>query len=316
MESGVEQSLEGHQGGIFCLAQGGAYLFSGGEDMCIYTWQYAETGFAPLIKLEGPQSAVQRMTTVEGSEGAAGVLVSAHRGGTIHMWDLTSGAPTSVINTGHTNALCAIWLEESYLFTGALDGHVKVWDGAGGQLWDQEITNQQNMPSGVAAMLVVPEGESSVLVTACDDKALKLWVLPTFNKRGIIGARVRHSDVVRCMWSAIRSSQAAWTATSWCGSLWPSLGHDSTAWRNVRYDPTTPVSAARAGVCAASGRRAPAHVRRRGGWEQEEQLGAGGAAGSSRRSRRSRRRGDGEIFGARWMDDSGSARRLSRSDRE
>lgn len=199
MESGVEQSLEGHQGGIFCLAQGGAYLFSGGEDMCIYTWQYAETGFAPLIKLEGPQSAVQRMTTVEGSEGAAGVLVSAHRGGTIHMWDLTSGAPTSVINTGHTNALCAIWLEESYLFTGALDGHVKVWDGAGGQLWDQEITNQQNMPSGVAAMLVVPEGESSVLVTACDDKALKLWVLPTFNKRGIIGARVGHSDVVRCM---------------------------------------------------------------------------------------------------------------------
>ena len=39
MESGVEQSLEGHQGGIYCLAQGGAYLFSGGEDMCIYTWQ-------------------------------------------------------------------------------------------------------------------------------------------------------------------------------------------------------------------------------------------------------------------------------------
>ena len=74
MESGVEQSLEGHQGGIFCLAQGGAYLFSGGEDMCIYTWQYAETGFAPLIKLEGPQSAVQRMTTVEGSEGAAGIF--------------------------------------------------------------------------------------------------------------------------------------------------------------------------------------------------------------------------------------------------
>ena len=52
MESGVEQSLEGHQGGIFCLAQGGAYLFSGGEDMCIYTWQYAETGFAPRAEVQ------------------------------------------------------------------------------------------------------------------------------------------------------------------------------------------------------------------------------------------------------------------------
>jgi len=199
MESGIEQALEGHQGGIFCLAQGGAYLFSGGEDMCIYTWQYAESGFAPLIKLDGPTSPVQCMTTVEGLEGSGGVLISAHRGGTLHMWDLSSGAQTNVINTGHTNALCAVWLEESYLFTAALDGHVKVWDGSGGQLWDQVITNQQNEPSGVAALLVVPEGESNVLVTACDDKALKLWVLPTFIKRGIIGARVGHSDVVRCM---------------------------------------------------------------------------------------------------------------------
>ena len=29
--------------------------------------------------------------------------------------------------------------------------------------------------------------------------ALKLWVLPTFAKRGIIGAKLGHSDVVRCM---------------------------------------------------------------------------------------------------------------------
>ena len=82
----------------------------------------------------------------------------------------SANPPPSAINTGHTNALCAIWLEESYLFTAALDGHVKVWDGNGGQLWDHIITNQQNEPSGVAALLVVPEGESNVMVTACDDK--------------------------------------------------------------------------------------------------------------------------------------------------
>ena len=67
----------------------------------------------------------------------------------------------------------------------------------------QIVTNQNNMPSGVAAMIVVPEvtgqGENSVLVTACDDKALKLWMMPTFDKRGILASRAGHSDVARCL---------------------------------------------------------------------------------------------------------------------
>ena len=52
MESGVEQALDGHQGGIFCLAQGGQYLFSGGEDFAIYTWQVQLTRvgvWSPLL---------------------------------------------------------------------------------------------------------------------------------------------------------------------------------------------------------------------------------------------------------------------------
>lgn len=67
----------------------------------------------------------------------------------------------------------------------------------------QLVTNQSNAPSGVTSMIVVPEvtsqGETSVLVTACDDKALKLWMMPTFDKRGILASRVGHSDVCRCM---------------------------------------------------------------------------------------------------------------------
>lgn len=39
MDNGFEQTLEGHQGSIFTLAQGGAYLFSGGDDMGVKTWQ-------------------------------------------------------------------------------------------------------------------------------------------------------------------------------------------------------------------------------------------------------------------------------------
>ena len=53
------------------------------------------------------------------------------------------------------------------------------------------------MQVGPAYLLHV--GGETRVVTACDDKALKMWVLPTFDKRGIIGARVGHSDVVRCL---------------------------------------------------------------------------------------------------------------------
>ena len=38
-----------------------------------------------------------------------------------------------------------------------------------------------------------------VLVTACNDCALKLWRMPGFEKRGILAARVGHSDIVRCL---------------------------------------------------------------------------------------------------------------------
>ena len=55
----------------------------------------------------------------------------------------------------------------------------------------------------MTAIAVVPEvtasGETAVMVTACDDKALKLWCMPTFDKRGIMAARAGHQDVVRCL---------------------------------------------------------------------------------------------------------------------
>ncbi len=33
VDTSFEQTLQGHAGTIFCLEQGGSYLFSGGEDM-------------------------------------------------------------------------------------------------------------------------------------------------------------------------------------------------------------------------------------------------------------------------------------------
>uniref|UniRef100_A0A7S3T905 Uncharacterized protein n=1 Tax=Emiliania huxleyi TaxID=2903 RepID=A0A7S3T905_EMIHU len=201
MGNGFEQTLEGHQGSIWCLAQGGAYLFSAGDDMGVKTWQFAESpaGFAPVVELKGHQAPIQVMKT------AANILLSADRNGAVCLWDLASGSLTLQIATEHTNLLMAMWVEESHLFTAALDGHVKVWSPTGELLHDHTVTNQHGHPSGVTAMAVVSEptagGEEGdqVLLTACDDQAIKMWRMPTFDKRGILATRIGHSDVVRCL---------------------------------------------------------------------------------------------------------------------
>ena len=64
---------------------------------------------------------------------------------------------------------------------------------------------RHNQPSGITALLLTNEAGKDgsagepVLVTACNDCALKLWRMPGFEKRGILAARVGHSDIVRCL---------------------------------------------------------------------------------------------------------------------
>ncbi|KAL1495631.1 hypothetical protein AB1Y20_016498 [Prymnesium parvum] len=193
MDNGFEQTLEGHQD-IFTLAQGGVYLFSGGDDMGVKTWQYANDKFEPLINLTGHTAPIQDMKVV------GNALISADRTGNVIFWDLATGQQTNALQTGHTNNLLALWVEDTCLFTSALDGVVKVWDAAGTLLFEQSVTNQSHQPSGITAMLVTSDAaENSVLVTACSDKALKMWLMPTFDKRGILNTRVGHSDCVRCL---------------------------------------------------------------------------------------------------------------------
>jgi len=192
--NGFEQTLEGHQGSIFCMAQGGAYLFSGGDDMGIKTWQFSNEKFEPLINLAGHTAPIQDMKV------AGNMLISGDRQGTVNFWDLSTGQQTQTIATGHTNNMLCLWLEDQFLFTAGLDGLVKVWDSAGAQQFEQGVTNQHNQPSGITAMLVMSDGpDSSVMITACSDKAIKMWAMPSFDKRGILASRAGHADTARCL---------------------------------------------------------------------------------------------------------------------
>jgi len=207
MGGSFEQTLEGHTGGIYCLAQGGAapsgapFIFSGGDDCGVKTWQFGESQtFEPVIELTGHASVIQAMKV------AGNTLLSAERNGLVIMWDLSSGQKSGEMPTAHGAPLMALWIEDTFLFTAALDGKVKVWDSNLAMVHEHQVTNRNNQPSGVTSIVMVSEGSAEaggaaemVLVTACDDVALKLWRMPGFDKRGILASREGHQDVVRCM---------------------------------------------------------------------------------------------------------------------
>jgi len=200
MQNGFEQTLEGHQGSIYCLAQGGGHLFSGGDDRGVKTWDFKEDHFEGIANLEGHQGEVQAMKIAWGN------LLSADRTGLLCMWDLSSGANLGTINSGHSAPLMCIWFEETFLFTAGLDGHVKVWDSQGQMIHDQMVADRDGAPSGVTDLVVVSEPMSdpnaqpeAVLITACQDKALKMWKMPGFERRGILTPKHGHQDVVRCL---------------------------------------------------------------------------------------------------------------------
>jgi len=207
MESGATQSLDGHFGSIYCLRQGGQYLFSGGEDMGPKLWTFQESTWVPLVELQKHSAQIQAMEVASAAE----TLVTADRGGVLNCYGYgetnASPAPLFTINTAHTAALMSLNIvnegDAIFLVTAGLDGHVKVWSQEGELKYDQAVTNQNNQPSGVTSLAMVPEntpqGEQTVMVTACDDKALKLWAMPAFDRRGILASRVGHMDVVRCL---------------------------------------------------------------------------------------------------------------------
>lgn len=76
---------------------------------------------------------------------------------------------------------------------------MQVWDAQGTLLFDHVCRTLDRRESGVTAIAIVPDHADCVMVAACQDKAIKLWTMPTFAKRGIMGQKAGHTDVVRCI---------------------------------------------------------------------------------------------------------------------
>ena len=125
MADGREQTLEGHTGAVFCVAQGGPHLFSAGEDAGVKTWKFGQSGqLEPVVELQGHRAPIQALSVAADSSCRPIATARSRRG----IWTL-AGAMT--LKTDHLSMVMAMWVEESWgapcIFTAALDGHCKVW---------------------------------------------------------------------------------------------------------------------------------------------------------------------------------------------
>ncbi|CEP11845.1 hypothetical protein [Parasitella parasitica] len=139
-------------------------------------------------------------------EASQNYLVSAHKSGVLHEWNILSGECIQSIKTGHTKDITQLHVVDSkaphrklgvtWVFTASKDGTVKCWErrlittkyatddndhhhhGDDLTKWTPVYTIKLNSPvTSIATEL--PVGGMGVLVTGCSDGTVKVWNFDT-----------------------------------------------------------------------------------------------------------------------------------------
>jgi hypothetical protein len=113
----------------------------------------------------------------ENNDGETSYLVSAHRTGLLHEWDVVSGDCRQTMHTGR--AIILMHIVNRWMFVTSKDGSVQCWEYASRQNgWSLTYTIQLNsMVTSIATK--VPVVGTNVLVTGCKDGTVKVWHLET-----------------------------------------------------------------------------------------------------------------------------------------
>jgi WD40 repeat protein len=149
---------------------------------------------------------------IKGSDNALAAqnyVVSVHRSGVLHEWDILSGECINTVKTGHTNQITQLLVVDAkaphrkfgvtWVFTASKDGSVKCWehrlvtkqtnadddddddDWSGPSVsthWQLLYTiKQKSAVTSIATEL--PVGGMGILVTGCSDGSVKVWNFET-----------------------------------------------------------------------------------------------------------------------------------------
>jgi WD40 repeat protein/phage terminase Nu1 subunit (DNA packaging protein) len=151
--------------------------------------------------------AAARIKGSDNTSAAQNYIVSAHRSGVLHEWDILSGECINTVKTGHTNQITQLHVVDAkaphrkfgvtWVFTASKDGTVKCWerhlltkqddddndhdDWSGPSVstrWQLLYAiKQKSVVTSIATEL--PVGGMGVLVTGCSDGSVKVWNFET-----------------------------------------------------------------------------------------------------------------------------------------
>ncbi|KAI9487213.1 MAG: hypothetical protein EXX96DRAFT_497661 [Benjaminiella poitrasii] len=142
-------------------------------------------------------------------EDSQNFIISAHKSGMIHEWDILSGECIQTLRTGHTKDITQLHVVESkaphrkfgvtWVFTASRDGTVKCWERClvtkhASELEDDNDRQQQEQQQRTRWQLAytiqhkhpvtslateVPVGGMGILVTGCSDGSVQVWNFET-----------------------------------------------------------------------------------------------------------------------------------------
>ncbi|CAF1224861.1 unnamed protein product [Adineta steineri] len=113
-----EQTLVGHNGGVWCSEMTDGLIVSGSTDRTIRVWNI-NTGVCQHI-LYGHTSTV-RCLALHGD-----IVVSGSRDATVRVWNIRTGERLHMLS-GHTAAVRCVCYNGKYVVSGAYDHTIRVW---------------------------------------------------------------------------------------------------------------------------------------------------------------------------------------------
>ncbi|RMZ56974.1 hypothetical protein APUTEX25_005036 [Auxenochlorella protothecoides] len=224
MSTNQETVLEGHTGQVLSLAAAGGMLFSGAQDATIRVWKPSPlAGFECSAVLRADGGGHSSPVSCLCASGP--YLFSADFKGNIKarewhvgVWDVTAGVLRQAVDRAHSGAALAaitdLFVWQNCLFSGSLDGCIKVWepcpdpsavinaapsfvfpDAAEGGAAARSPTGPRPRPGGPApalpgilalAGLTDPAGRAVLMVSYNGEPVIRLWELPSFEGRGVL----------------------------------------------------------------------------------------------------------------------------------
>lgn len=192
MSDNSQFDLNGHRGQVHSIV---AYteqgmVFSGGEDCGILAWKFnPQTNmFEQVGAMHGHGGAILQLEVV------GTLLFSASMDGTVRVWDLNSAQCVHTCQA-HQQPVMGLLVWEQHLLSCSLDGTIKVWTWNAPNL-ELTYTHQVEHNVGVLGMCgSLNAKQQPVLVSACNDNAIRFFELPSFNSLGTLKQR----KDVRCV---------------------------------------------------------------------------------------------------------------------